>query len=159
MINPLVWYSHNILPIKNDKLKPKSTWGPDDRFGCHDRQVLPWLPTWRIRRCPAKVGCSFSRYTNNSSFRYTNDEQIDHSLQRQQYINWTREDNKLALYCYFRSNLAKREYRKRMIEIWTDFFRFKATNQRLSDQDLEILEIHQQIYKQTHQQTSTTVTV
>ena len=56
-----------------------------------------------------------------------------------------------------------------MIKIWTKFVRFKATNQRLADQfrtitkngwffDLEILEIHQQIYRQTHQQTPTTVT-
>ena len=56
-----------------------------------------------------------------------------------------------------------------MIEIWTDFARFKTTNQRLTDQvrtitkncwfsDLEIWEIPQQIYRQTHQQTLNTVT-
>ena len=56
-----------------------------------------------------------------------------------------------------------------MREIWTGFGRFKTTNQRLADQvrtvtkngwfsDLEILEIHQQIYKQTRQQTPNTVT-
>ena len=55
-----------------------------------------------------------------------------------------------------------------MIEIWTEFGRFKATSQRLANQvrtitkngwfsDLEILEIYSQIYKQTHQQTSNTV--
>ena len=38
---PWVWYNHNLLPIKDDKLKPKSTWGPDDKFRCHDQQVLP----------------------------------------------------------------------------------------------------------------------
>ena len=76
---------------------------------------------------------------------------------------------KLALYCYFRSNPAKRGYRKRMIEIWTEFGWFKITNQRFADQvrtikkngwfsNLEILEIHQQIYRQTHQQTLNTVT-
>ena len=52
-----------------------------------------------------------------------------------------------------------------MIEIWTEFGRFKVTNQRLADQarkitkngwfsDLEILEIHKQIYRQAHQQTT-----
>ena len=118
---------------------------------------------------PANVGCPSSRYTNDSFFWYTNDEQIDHSHQRPQSRTWTREDNKLAFYCYFRSNLAKRRYRKRMIEIWTEFARFKATNQSLADKvrtitkngwfsDLEILEIHQQIYWQTHQQTPYTVT-
>ena len=56
-----------------------------------------------------------------------------------------------------------------MIEIWTEFSRFKATNQRLTDQfrtitkngwfsDREIQKIPQQIYRQTHQQTPTTVT-
>ena len=110
----------------------------------------------------------FFRYTNNSSFRYTHDEQFDHSHHRPLRRKWTRKDNKLALYCYFRSNLAKRGYRRRMIEIWTEFDRFKATNQRLADQirtitkshwfsDLEILEIYQQIYRQTRQQTPTTI--
>ena len=57
-----------------------------------------------------------------------------------------------------------------MIEIWTEFGRFKTTNQRLADQvrtitkngwfsDLEILEIHLQICRQTHQQTPNTVTM
>ena len=56
-----------------------------------------------------------------------------------------------------------------MIEIWSEFGRFKATNQRLADQvrtilrngwfsDLEIREIHQQIYRQTYQQTPIKVT-
>ena len=56
-----------------------------------------------------------------------------------------------------------------MTEIGTELGTSKATKQRLADQvrtitkngwfsDLEILEIHQQIYKQTHQQTPITVT-
>ena len=56
-----------------------------------------------------------------------------------------------------------------MIEIWAEFGRFKTKNKRLADQDktiikngwffdLEILEIHQQIYRQTHQQTPNTTT-
>ena len=56
-----------------------------------------------------------------------------------------------------------------MIEIWTEFDRFKAIDQKLADQvmtitkngwfsDLEILEIHQQIYSQTNQQPPITVT-
>ena len=82
---------------------------------------------------------------------------------------WPREDNKVALYFYFQCNPAKRGYRKEMIEIWTGFGRFKATNQRLTDQVrtitnnggfsyLKTLVIHQQIYRQTHQQTPNTVT-
>ena len=50
-----------------------------------------------------------------------------------------------------------------MLEIWTEFSIFKTTNQILSDQvrtitkngwfsDFEILEIDQQIIRQTHQQ-------
>ena len=83
------------------------------------------------------VGCSFTRYT--------------------------------TLYSYFRSNNAKGGYRKRKIKIWTEFGRFKTTDQTITDQirtitkngwfsDLEILETHQQIYRQTHQQSPTTVT-
>ena len=109
--------------------------------------------TWRIEEHPANVASSSSRYTNDSSFWDTNDEQFDHSQQRQLRIKWTRDENKLALYCYFRSNPAKRGYRKRMIETWTEFSRSKATKQRFADQvrtirkngwysDIEILEIH-----------------
>ena len=53
-----------------------------------------------------------------------------------------------------------------MQEIRTKLGRFKVTNQRLADQmrtknglfcDLEILKIHKQIYRQTHQRTPNTV--
>ena len=55
-----------------------------------------------------------------------------------------------------------------MIEIWTEFRRFQAIKQKLTDQvriitkkcwfsDLEILEIHQRINRPTHQQTPNTV--
>ena len=49
-----------------------------------------------------------------------------------------------------------------MIETWTKFGKFKAANQMLRKNgwlsDLEILEIHQQIYRKTYQQTSNIVT-
>ena len=100
---------------------------------------------------------------------YTNYEQIGHSHQTPQHRKWTKKDNKLPLNCYFTCNPAKRGHRKRMRENWTEFGRFKATNLRLADQgttitkngwlsDFEILEIHQQIYRQTHQQTPITET-
>ena len=117
----------------------------------------------------ANVSCSSFRYTNDSFFRCTNDEQIDHLNQRPQRRKWTREDNKLALHSYFRSIPAKRGNRKIMIEIWAEFDRFKVTNQRLDYKirtitknswfyDLETLEIHQQIYRKIHQQTPNIVT-
>ena len=104
--NPWVWYSHYILPMKNDKLK-QINMGP--------RQQV-----WVIGRCSldsqhggpnrhlANVGCSSSRHTNNSSFRYTNNEQIDHSHQIPLRRIWTRENKKLALYCYLRSKPCKK---------------------------------------------------
>ena len=49
-------------------------------------------------RQTVNVGCSSSRCTNDSSFRYKNDEQIDHSHQRPQRRKWTREDNKVDLF-------------------------------------------------------------
>ena len=56
-----------------------------------------------------------------------------------------------------------------MIQIWSEFGRFKAITQKLADQvktitmngcfsDLEIFEIRQQIFRQTDLQTLTTVT-
>ena len=55
-----------------------------------------------------------------------------------------------------------------MIEIWIEFVRFKTTNQRLADQDrimikkgwfsdLEILELHLQIYREIYQYTTNTI--
>ncbi len=44
----------------------------------------------------------------------------------------SRKWNREALYSFFRSN-HKEGYRKRMIEIWTEFARFKTTKQRLAD--------------------------
>ena len=56
-----------------------------------------------------------------------------------------------------------------MMEIWVEFVWFKITNQRLTDQimtiikkswfsDLEILEMHQQIYREIYQHVFNTVT-
>ena len=78
----------------------------------------------------------------------------NHNVQRTKRKTWTREDNQLALHCYFRSNSSRRGYRKRMIEIWQECASFQTTSQRLADQvrtiikkgwfsDLEILDVHQ----------------
>ena len=107
-------------------------------------------------RHPANVGCSF--------FRYTNGDVKNHTSQRRKRKTWTREDNQLALHCYFRSNPTKRGYRKRKIEIWQEYSNFQ-TSQRLADHlrtiikkgwfsDFEIMEIHQKI---NNQQSSNTV--
>ena len=59
-----------------------------------------------------------SHYAANvgySNFRYSKNELRDHSNQRHQQRKWTWEDNKHALYCYFRSNPTQREYRKRIV--------------------------------------------
>ena len=106
------------------------------------------------------VGCSF--------FRFRNDDVTNRNDQRPTRKTWTREDNQLALQCYFRSNPSQRGHRKRMIEIWQRCAKFQTTIQRLADQvrtiikkgwfsDLELLEIHQKhitktiILYQTHQ--------
>ena len=111
-------------------------------------------------RNPAKVGCSSFSNTKNSSIRYTNNEQINHLTQRPQRRKWTREDIKPAQYRDFRSNPTKIGYRKRIIEIWTEFAGFKTTNQMLADEvwtiikngwfsNLEILVINHWIDKLT----------
>ena len=102
----------------------------------------------RPDRHHANVGCSLFRYTNNDSMNPTN--------QRPKRKTWTREDNQLALHCYFMSNPTQRGYRKRMMEIWQELSIFQTTIQRLADQvrtimkkgwfsELEIIEIHQKI--------------
>ena len=59
-------------------------------------------------------------------FKYTNDKLSNFSNQRHHRRKWTREDNKLALHCYFRSNSMQKKYRKRMIDIWEEFGRQKV---------------------------------
>ena len=113
-----------------------------------------WRPT---DRHPVSAGCFF--------FRYTNDDLRNYNNQRRKHKTWTREDNKLVLHGYFRSNLIQRKYRKRMIEIWQECASFQTTSQRITDQvrtiikkgwssDLEILEIHQKI---SNEQDSNTI--
>ena len=100
---------------------------------------------------PANVGCSL--------FRYKNSDLRNHTNQRSKQKTWTREDNQLALHCYFRSNPTQRGYRKRMMEIWQELPNVQTTSQRLADQvrtiikkgwfsELEIIEIHQKINDQ-----------
>ena len=92
-------------------------------------------------------------------FRYTNGDLGNHTNQRPKQKAWTMEDNQLALHCYSRSNPTQRGYRKRMIEIWQEYFIFQTTSQRLADQvrtiikkgwfsDVEIIEIQQKINDQ-----------
>ena len=65
-----------------------------------------------------------------SLFIYTNDDLRNHTNQRRQHTIWTREDNQLALRCYFRNNPILKGYRKRMIEIWQECASFQTTSQR-----------------------------
>ena len=109
---------------------------------------------------PTNVGCPFSRYIN--------DDVTNHNDQRPKRKTWTREDNQLALQCYFRSNPSQRGHRKRMREIWQECVKFQTTSQRLAEQvttitkkdwfsDFKLLEILQKysnktiIQYQTHQ--------
>ena len=107
----------------------------------------------RPGRHPTNFGCSF--------FRYVNDDETNHNEQRPKRRTWTREENKLVLECYFRSNPSQRGYRKRMFEIWQECSTFQTTSQRLADQvrtitkkgwfsDLELQEIHQKTLKQNY---------
>ena len=93
-------------------------------------------------------------------FRYIHDDVKNHNEQRPKPRTWTREEEKLVLECYFRSNPSERGYRKRMFEIWQECSTFQTTSQRLTDQvrtitkkvwfsDLELLEIHQKHWNKT----------
>ena len=99
----------------------------------------------------ANVGRSF--------FWYTNGDLRNHTNQRPKRKAWTREDNQIALHCYFRSNPTQIGYKKMMIENWQEYSNYQTTSQRLADQvrtkikkgwfsDLEIIEIQQKINDQ-----------
>ena len=100
----------------------------------------------RLDRHHVNVGCSLFRYTNNDSTNPTN--------QRPKQKTWTREDNQLA----------KRGYRKRIMDIWQELSIFQTTSQRLADQartimkkgwfsELVIIEMHQKINDQERRNT------
>ena len=112
----------------------------------------------RTDRHPANIACSL--------FRYMNDDISNHNDQRPKRKTWIREDNPLALHCYFRSNPSQSGHRKRTIEIWQECASFQTTSQRLTDQvrtimkkgwfsDLEILDIHQKTQSQDSTITNT----
>ena len=155
--NPWVWYSHNIPPMikmSNSYFTPRGTQVSD--LGVMISRCSLDSQHGRADRHPANVGCSLFRYTNNDSMDPTN--------QRPKRKTWTREDNQLALHCYFKSNPTQRGYRKRMMEIWQELSIFQTTSQRLADQirtimkkgwfsELEIIEIHQEINDQERRNT------
>ena len=75
---------------------------------------------------------------------------------------WTREDNKKVIEFYFKNNPKQRDYKKRMMEIWTESTTFNPS-QRLVDRarlnlkkncqsDLDILEIYGQVNREEHTQ-------
>ena len=76
-------------------------------------------------RLSANTDVKNSQGVNNnvsSSFLwYTNNNLSNHTYQRHKHRKWTREDNKLVLHCYFRTNPTKRGYRKR----WEECARFQ----------------------------------
>ena len=121
--NPWAWYSHNIPPmikISNLNITKFRTQATGLRVMI-DRCSLD-SHHGRPDRHPANVDCSLFRYTSN------------HNNQRPKCKTWTREDNQLALHCYFKSNPSQRDYKKRMIEIWQECASFQTIRQRLPNQ-------------------------
>ena len=47
---------------------------------------------------------------------------------------WTKEENRLVMYCKFKSNPIVRGYRKRMMRIWEEVGTFEVKEQQLVDQ-------------------------
>ena len=67
-------------------------------------RFLIYSQNGRPKQHPANVGCSF--------FRYTNDNQSNHSSQRHQLKKWTIEDNKFKLHCYSRNKPTQKKWLK-----------------------------------------------
>ena len=125
--NPWVWYSHNIPPmIKMSNVNITKRGTQATGLGVMIGRCSPDSQHGRPDRHPANVGCSL--------FRYMNDDISNHNDQRTKRKTWTREDNQLALQCYFRSNRSRRGYRKRRLGIWQECASFQTTSQRLADQ-------------------------
>ena len=53
-------------------------------------------------------------------------------------MKWNKEVNKIVMRCFYRSEPAKRGYRKRMLSIWNELGVFEITEQRLADQERAI---------------------
>ena len=152
--NPWARYSPIIPPMikmSNHNITQRGTQATG--LGVMIGRCSPDSQHGRPDRHPTNVGCSF--------FRYINDDVKNHNEQRLKRRTWTREENKLVLECYFRSNPSQRGYRKRMFEIWQECSTFQTTSQRLADQvrtitkkgwfsDLELLEIQQKTLKQNY---------
>ena len=144
--NPWVCYSHIIPPMikmLNQNMMQHRTQATG--LGVKIARCSPDSQHGRLDHHPVNVDCF--------SFRYMNDNLRNHTNQRHKHKTRTREDNKLALHCYFRSNPLGRGYRKRMIEIRQECASFQTTSQRLANQVRTIikkgwfsdLEIHQKI--------------
>ena len=138
--NLWVWYSHNIPPmIEMSNLSITKRGTQVTGLGVMIGRCSPVRQHGRPDRHPANVGCSL--------FRYMNDDISNHNDQRPERKTWTREDNHLALHCYFTSNPSQRGYRKKIIEIWlADQVRTIIKKGWFSD--LEILEMHQKTQTQ-----------
>ena len=127
--NPWVWSSHNKLHkkmthwniIKHEAQKTGlgvmiSRCSLDTRHW--DLNGIQWmllvlLPGTQTILLP-------STQTMNKSSTQTRDHSVE---------NGKGKIRKVALYCYFRRDPAKRGFRKRMIYIWTEFAWFKKNNQ------------------------------
>ena len=147
--HPWVWYSHNIQPMikmLNQSMTQSGTQATG--LGVMIGRCSPNSQHGRPSHHPANIGYSL--------FRHTNDDLKNHTNQRRKRKTWTREENQLALHCYFWWNPLQRRYRKRKIEIWQECASFQTTSLRLADQvrtiikkgwfsNLEILEIQKGI--------------
>ena len=98
--NPCVWYSHNIPPIKMSNQNITQSGTQATGFGFMIGRCSPDSQYGRPVRHPANVSALF--------FRYMYDDLRNHYDQRPKRKTWTREDNQLALHCYYRSNPLKR---------------------------------------------------
>ena len=55
-----------------------------------------------------------------------------------QRMKWEKEVNKIVIECWIKSERSKRKYRQRMKEIWDEIRVFPVTEQRLTDQGMQI---------------------
>ena len=125
MNDPWAWYRHNIPPtikMSNHNITQRGTQATG--LGVMISRCSPDSQLGRPGRHPTNVSCSI--------FISINDDVRNHNDQRSKHKTWTREDNQLALQCYFRSNPSQRGYRQR--KIWQECAQFQTTSQRLADQ-------------------------
>ena len=72
--------------------------------------------------------------TDKKAVHVEKEEQRHPEVEMMVRRRWTKKVNKLEMRCFYQSDSTRRQYQKRMINIWREMGAFEITEQRLIDQ-------------------------